>query len=40
MKKKKGKGILGDIVGFINPTAGAVAKAVGLGMKKKKEKEI
>lgn len=31
---KQGSGILGDIVGFINPTAGAVAKVIGLGMKK------
>lgn len=31
---KQGSGILGDIVGFINPTAGAVAKVIGLGVKK------
>ncbi len=31
---KKGKGFLGDVLGFINPTIGAVAKTVGLGVKK------
>ena len=31
----KGKGILGDVISFINPTAGAVAKTIGLGMKKR-----
>ena len=29
----KGSGLLGDIVGFINPTAGMLAKVVGLGVK-------
>ena len=37
---KQGSGILGDVVGFINPTAGMLAKAVGLGMKKKRGKGI
>lgn len=32
---KQGSGIFGDIVGLIHPTAGMVAKAVGLGAKKK-----
>lgn len=32
---KQGSGILGDIVGLIHPTAGMIAKAVGLGIKKK-----
>lgn len=31
---KKGKGLLGDVLGMINPTIGAVAKTVGLGVKK------
>ena len=31
---KKGAGILGDIIGMINPTIGTVAKTVGLGVKK------
>ena len=31
---KKGKGFLGDVLGFINPTIGTVAKSVGLGVKK------
>lgn len=31
----KGNGIIGDIAGFINPTAGVIAKTLGLGMKKK-----
>jgi hypothetical protein len=33
---KQGSGILGDVVGMIHPTAGILAKAVGLGMKKKR----
>ena len=37
-KKKQGKGILGDIVGMIHPKAGEVAKAIGLGMRKKQGK--
>ena len=37
---KQGSGILGDIVGFINPTAGMLAKGIGLGMKKKQGKGI
>jgi hypothetical protein len=35
MKKKKGKGFLGDLIGLVHPTAGKVANMVGLGMKKK-----
>ena len=31
---KKGKGIIGDVLGFINPTIGKVAKTVGLGVTK------
>ena len=31
---KKGAGIFGDVLGMINPTIGAVAKTVGLGVKK------
>ena len=31
---KQGSGLLGDLVGFIHPAAGMVAKVVGLGMKK------
>ena len=31
---KQGSGLLGDLVGLVHPTAGMVAKAVGLGMKK------
>ena len=34
MKKKKGKGIVGDLIGLVHPTAGKVASMVGLGMKK------
>lgn len=33
-RPKKGAGVLGDIIGMINPTMGAVAKTVGLGAKK------
>lgn len=33
--KRYGKGIIGDIASFINPTAGVVAKTLGLGMKKR-----
>ena len=33
-RPRKGAGILGDLVGMINPTMGAVAKTVGLGVKK------
>lgn len=33
-RPKKGAGILGDIIGMINPTIGTVAKTVGLGVKK------
>ena len=35
---KKGAGLLGDVLGMINPTIGAVAKTVGLGMKRKAKK--
>ena len=36
-KKRQGKGIIADILGMIHPLAkaGAVAKAIGLGMRKK-----
>jgi hypothetical protein len=37
---KQGGGILGDLVGLVHPTAGMVAKAVGLGMKKTQGKGI
>jgi hypothetical protein len=37
---KQGSGILGDVVGMIHPTAGILAKAVGLGMKKKRGKGL
>jgi hypothetical protein len=33
-RPKKGAGFVGDILGMINPTIGAVAKTVGLGVKK------
>ena len=33
---KQGSGILGDVVGMIHPTAGMLAKAVGLGLRKKR----
>lgn len=36
-RPKKGDGLLGDVLGFINPTIGAVAKTVGLGVKKKRK---
>lgn len=36
-RPKKGAGLLGDVLGFINPTIGAVAKTVGLGVKKKRK---
>jgi hypothetical protein len=35
MKKNRGKGIVGDWIGLVNPTARNVAGIVGLGMKKK-----
>jgi len=31
---RKGNGLIGDVLGFINPTIGTVAKTVGLGVKK------
>lgn len=34
---KQGAGLLGDLAGFVHPVAGIVAKAVGLGMKKKRQ---
>ena len=33
-RPKKGSGLLGDVLGMINPTIGVVAKTVGLGVKK------
>ena len=33
-RPKKGAGIVGDLLGMINPTMGTVAKTVGLGVKK------
>jgi hypothetical protein len=32
--QKKGRWILGDVLGMVNPTIGTVAKTVGLGVKK------
>jgi hypothetical protein len=37
---KQGSGLLGDLVGLVHPTAGMVAKAVGLGMKKNEGKGL
>ena len=34
----QGAGIVGDLAGFVHPAAGLLAKAVGLGMKKKATK--
>lgn len=31
---KQGSGLLGDLVGLVHPTAGMIAKTIGLGMKK------
>lgn len=32
----QGEGILGDVIGFVNPTAGTIARTLGLGMKKRR----
>jgi hypothetical protein len=37
-RTKKGEGILGDILGMVNPTMGGIAKTIGLGCKKTKGK--
>ena len=37
---KQGSGLLGDLIGLVHPTAGMVAKTVGLGMRKKQGKGI
>ena len=37
---KQGSGILGDVIGMINPNAGTIAKSFGLGMKGKRGKGI
>jgi hypothetical protein len=34
--KKRGDGLLGDVLGMVNPTVGAIAKTIGLGVKKRK----
>ena len=35
-RPKKGAGLLGDVLGFINPTVGTVARTIGLGVKSKR----
>ena len=37
---KQGSGLLGDLIGLVHPTAGMVAKTVGLGMRKKQGKGL
>ena len=37
---KQGSGLLGDLIGMVHPTAGMVAKTIGLGMRKKQGKGI
>jgi hypothetical protein len=39
MKKKNGKGLDGDLIGLVHPTAGNLANMVGFGMKKKVRSE-